>query len=98
MCEVLNLLPAKPNGGLQDPLLSSWGGSVLHNATDNTWHMYASLIEHGCGLAAWRPNSALGHATSTAGPDGPCLTTPSTQVFLTDNLLVEDTGGSHRPP
>ena len=71
MCEVLNLLPAKPDGGLQDPVLSSWGGSVLHNATDNTWHMYAAVIEHGCGLAAWRPNSALGHATSTTGPDGP---------------------------
>ena len=32
--------------------------------------MYAAVIEHGCGLAAWRPNSALGHATATS-PDGP---------------------------
>jgi hypothetical protein len=33
-------------------------------------HMYAAVIEHGCGLAAWRPNSALGHATSSS-PEGP---------------------------
>ena len=32
--------------------------------------MYAAVIEHGCGLAAWRPNSALGHATASS-PEGP---------------------------
>lgn len=33
--------------------------------------MYAAVIEKSCGLAAWRPNSALGYATSASGPDGP---------------------------
>jgi hypothetical protein len=36
-CQRLNLLPASINAGLQDPLLSSWGGSLLQNATDGTW-------------------------------------------------------------
>ena len=35
------------------------------------WHMYAAIIENSCGLSAWRPNSAIGHATSTVGPAGP---------------------------
>lgn len=38
-CQRLALLPAQPDAGLQDPVLSSWGGSVLHNASDGTWHM-----------------------------------------------------------
>ena len=33
--------------------------------------MYAAVIEKSCGLAAWRPNSALGYATSASSPDGP---------------------------
>ena len=33
--------------------------------------MYAAIIENSCGLSAWRPNSAIGHATSTVGPAGP---------------------------
>ena len=71
-CELLNLLPATIDAGLQDPLLSSWGGSVLQDPVSGAWHMYAAVIENGCGLKAWRPNSAIGHATSTTGsPTGP---------------------------
>ena len=71
-CQLLNLLPAAADAGLQDPLLSSWGGSVLQDhAASGTWHMYAAVIENSCGLSAWRPNSAIGHATSTSGPTGP---------------------------
>lgn len=69
-CQRLNLLAANPLAGLQDPVLSSWGGSVLQDPTTQLYHMFAAVIEHGCGLAAWRPNSALGHATSST-PDGP---------------------------
>jgi hypothetical protein len=39
-CHRLALLPANPDSGLQDPILSSWGGSVLQNHTDGVWHMY----------------------------------------------------------
>jgi hypothetical protein len=71
-CERLDLLPASAEAGLQDPRLSSWGGSVLQNTSNGEWHMFAAVIERGCGLAAWRPNSALGHATAPAGsPEGP---------------------------
>ena len=36
-CQRLNLLPASIDAGLQDAQLSSWGGSILQNATDGTW-------------------------------------------------------------
>jgi hypothetical protein len=36
-CQRLDLLPASIDAGLQDPVLSSWGGSVLQNETDGTW-------------------------------------------------------------
>eukprot|EP00041_Stephanoeca_diplocostata_P018731 m.395498 g.395498 ORF g.395498 m.395498 type:complete len:415 (+) comp21102_c0_seq5:197-1441(+) len=69
-CHRMDLLPAPEKNGLQDTHLSSWGGSVLHNNSEGTWHMYVAIIENSCGLAAWRPNSAIGHATSSypAGP------------------------------
>ena len=70
-CQQLDLLPATVDAGLQDPKMSSWGGSVLQNKSDGAWHMFAAVIENGCGLAAWRPNSALGHAVSRTGPTGP---------------------------
>jgi hypothetical protein len=63
-CERLNLLPTRVDNGLQDAELSSWGGSVLYNATDGVYHMYAAVFENGCGLGAWLPNSAIGHAIS----------------------------------
>ena len=69
-CHELALLPAEMSAGLQDPHLSTWGGSVLHNATDGTWHMYAAVIENECGLSSWRPNSAIGYANATS-PTGP---------------------------
>ena len=44
-CHSLDLLPTPLDSGLQDPVLSSWGGSVLQNATDGSWHMYAEERE-----------------------------------------------------
>eukprot|EP00662_Eupelagonemidae_sp_cell21_P058010 gene58010-biopygen33283 len=71
-CERLDLLPADPaKGGLRAEGVSSWGGSVLHDAGgDGLWHMFAAVMEGGCGLHAWRPNSAIAHATA-ADPEGP---------------------------
>lgn len=69
-CQRLHLLPAHADAGLQDPKLSSWGGSVLQDPSSGTWHMYVAVIENSCGLKAWRPNSAIGHATSSS-PTGP---------------------------
>lgn len=64
-CQLLNLLPALPNSGLQLASTSSWGGSILKDEDTGVFHMFAAVFEHNCGLKAWRPNSALGHATST---------------------------------
>ena len=69
-CERLNLQPALPNSGLQLPTTSSWGGSILKGEKDDLYHMFAAIFEHNCGLSAWRPNSALGHATSRTA-EGP---------------------------
>ena len=44
-CHSLDLLPTPLGSGLQDPVLSSWGGSVLQNATDGSWHMYVEERE-----------------------------------------------------
>lgn len=72
-CERLNLLPANPEAGLQAHgelgVFSTWGGSVQRDE-HGKYHMLAAAMEHGCGLNAWRPNSAIGHATSD-DPAGP---------------------------
>eukprot|EP01043_Picozoa_sp_COSAG02_P000668 COSAG02_NODE_13_length_57813_cov_14.298276_2_plen_352_part_00 len=69
-CQLLKLLPADPHAGLQAVgNFSSWGGSVESDAA-GTWHMYVAVMAHGCGLNAWRPNSQIGHATSST-PAGP---------------------------
>jgi hypothetical protein len=75
-CELLSVLPASPDAGLQlnkqspnmNNLYSSWGGSVIKEG--DIYHMFAAVMENGCGLNAWRPNSAIGHATSKT-PAGP---------------------------
>ena len=78
-CERLRLVPGSKDAGLQlakdaagaaHNLYSSWGGSVIEGG-DGVHHIYAAVIENGCGLNAWRPNSAIGHATSHTGPAGP---------------------------
>lgn len=47
--------------------------------------MYAAVIENSCGLSAWRPNSAIGHATSMS-PTGPFKL--ELVRFTTDFLLI----------
>ena len=57
-CERLNLLPAKRTNGLQAKgVYSSWGGSVVFDASAKVYHMFAALMAHGCGLNEWRPSS-----------------------------------------
>jgi len=71
-CERLNLLPAQADAGLQAKgNFSSWGGSVQRDEVTGVYHMFAAVMQHGCGLNAWRPNSAIGHATSPSHPAGP---------------------------
>jgi hypothetical protein len=70
-CERLRLLPADPSAGLQPKgelgVFSTWGGSVMRDdGIDGTYHMFAAVFEHGCGLNAWRPNSAIARAESSA--------------------------------
>ena len=72
-CQYLRLAPAAPDAGLQQRDASSWGGSILPAADGSgRFHLFAAVFERGCGLKAWRPNSALARATSDgADPSGP---------------------------
>jgi hypothetical protein len=53
-----------------DAVAAADGGGSRRRHGSRTWHMYAAVMAHGCGLNAWRPNSQIGHATATdaAGP------------------------------
>ena len=44
--------------------------TIPPDETTGTYHMFAAVMENGCGLNAWRPNSAIAHATSKT-PAGP---------------------------
>ena len=68
-CQMLNLLPARPDAGLQLHGQSSWGGSIIRDAA-GLYHMFASVMANACGLGGWLPNSQIGRATSPAA-DGP---------------------------
>ena len=74
-CETLNLLPANKQGGFRSPhnsgeQLSSWGGSIIYDADDGMWHMFAAEMANGCGIDYWEPNSRVVHAVAAAA-DGP---------------------------
>ena len=62
-CSYLNMLPVDPTRlGYLDPVHSSWGGTVLHSAKDQQWHML--MAEIAC------PNSSWGHPTQPGKAGG----------------------------
>jgi hypothetical protein len=70
-CGMLDTLPAPSDvsfHGLNPPLTSSWGGSVLRLpvGTDGemTWAMFAAEMTHNCLLNHWTTNSEVVLATS----------------------------------
>jgi len=69
-CHILNLLPAVRNTGLRivseqnGRNISTWGGSVIFDPTNNISHMWAAEISDHCGLNTWTTNSRIIHATS----------------------------------
>eukprot|EP00040_Diaphanoeca_grandis_P010607 m.54383 g.54383 ORF g.54383 m.54383 type:complete len:782 (-) comp21903_c0_seq1:67-2412(-) len=69
-CAALRLLPTTTNAGFRHVNSSSWGGSIMHNSSSNTYHMFSSFITENCGLDAWSTNSEIVRATS-ATPLGP---------------------------
>jgi hypothetical protein len=42
--------------------MSSWGGGAVQ--VNGTWHLWASLLSHHCGISAYLTNSEVVHATS----------------------------------
>jgi len=69
-CQILDTQPVDKNklgfrsiaNGMN---ASSWGGSVLFSELDGKWHMWASELQHNCGLNTWCQNSRIVHATAT---------------------------------
>ena len=71
-CTTLNLLPARPNSGLNasssatDPEPDgSWGGTITKHTTDKTtYHMFVAQFVNRCGFNQWYSNSRIVHAVS----------------------------------
>lgn len=73
-CGVLKLSPAEKGTGYNltgaNPPISSWGANIFE-ADDGAWHMYAAEFEEHCDVSKWSPNSAVIHAVSKNGAEGP---------------------------
>ena len=70
-CQLLNILPAPTNGGYKGYATSSWGGTVLRNTVDDSFHMFLSYFPNYCGHTADTMNSHVAHAISTSSHEGP---------------------------
>ena len=73
-CEGLRVMPARKDGGYRSPHTvgnaSSWGGSILYDAKDRRYHMFAAEMANDCGIDFWEPNSRVVHAVAD-GAEGP---------------------------
>jgi hypothetical protein len=55
--------PQPESQGARTPNVSSWGGNILRG-DDGRYHLWVSEFVNDCGLAAWRTNSQIAHATA----------------------------------
>lgn len=72
-CQYLALQPVPKVAGYGwNPNISSWGGSIYHNASDSSglYHLYVTEETDGKGLNSWISNSQIIHAVATT-PLGP---------------------------
>jgi hypothetical protein len=75
-CGMLQLLPVRPGTGFNRTAeapqpTSTWGANIFPGAAEGHWDMIAAEFEEHCDISHWSPNSAIVHAVSTAGPEGP---------------------------
>ena len=75
-CGVLQLLPVRRGTGFNRTAeapqpTSTWGANIFPGAAAGRWDMIAAEFEQHCDISHWSPNSAIVHAVSTAGPEGP---------------------------
>ena len=66
-CSTLDLLPARADAGYKVAGRSSWGGSILQDDDNGTWHMFVEEIVEGCGLNTYARNMRIAHAISESG-------------------------------
>lgn len=72
-CQHLALRPVPKIAGYGwNPNVTSWGGSIYHNASDSRglYHLYVTEETDGKGLYSWISNSQIIHAVATT-PFGP---------------------------
>ena len=77
-CSQLHLLPAPtqaafPPHGPAHTAVSTWGAGVVPSADGKLYHMFVSEMQRSCGLKSWTRNSAIRHAVSELGPEGPYI-------------------------
>jgi hypothetical protein len=72
-CQFLQSQPVSfPQGyGMEPNLTSTWGGGILHEEDDDSYHLYVSRMTNDCRLEHWMTNSRIDHAVSHSGPTGP---------------------------
>ena len=60
--------------------VSSWGGSVLYDADDGKYHMWAAEMSENTGIKAWETNSRVVHAVAD-GPSSASAASSSAMPF-----------------
>jgi len=66
-CEMLQFWPLSiPNGCPNAPSKTAWGGDVMCNAQDKTYHLFVAAMTGGCSLRSWVTHSRIEHAISNA--------------------------------
>lgn len=55
----------------RDPNVTSWGATLVQQASDLSYHLFVTEEQNGCGMTSWKQNSAIIHAVSPAPGAGP---------------------------
>lgn len=75
-CQALrlpNLTPGFSGSGSygRTPNVTSWGGTLVQDPLDKSYHLFVTEEQYGCGMSSWKSNSAIVHAvSSTPGRGG----------------------------
>ena len=93
-CGELDLLPAQLDSGFRMKNASSWGGQVVESSPGE-YALYLAVFANNCGLASWKSNSYVGHATAQS-PLGPYTLQPGRVhgIFSHNPTVFSSPGGA----
>jgi hypothetical protein len=89
----------------RDPNVTSWGATLVQDASDLSYHLFVTEEQNGCGMTSWKQNSAIVHAVSATPGNGAFRRTGMAIPFATNpavhwdakekmwRMLVLKTGG-----